>query len=158
MPATAILRLGALLTIWLSTTAAAAPSIPHPPACDIKGNIGRHRLKLYYLPGHPLYERVRVTRRGERWFCSEAQARKAGWKKAGFIRGPSTKIDPKDCVIPPEAPPGCPIKGNISRNGRIYHKPCTRSYAETIIRPETGERWFCSEAQARKAGWRPPRR
>lgn len=51
---------------------------------------------------------------------------------------------------------GCSIKGNVSVNSgeRIYHLPGQEFYAETVIRPEYGERWFCSEAEARAAGWR----
>jgi hypothetical protein len=51
---------------------------------------------------------------------------------------------------------GCNIKGNVSINSgeRIYHVPGQRYYAETAIRPEFGERYFCSEQEARAAGWR----
>lgn len=50
---------------------------------------------------------------------------------------------------------GCAIKGNISRDGtRIYHLPGSRDYTRTRISPDRGERWFCSEATARAAGWR----
>lgn len=50
---------------------------------------------------------------------------------------------------------GCVIKGNISKSGeRIYHVPGQRYYDVTVISPERGERWFCSEAEARRAGWR----
>lgn len=52
--------------------------------------------------------------------------------------------------------PGCAIKGNLNRSGaRIYHMPGQADYARTTIRPDQGERWFCSEAEARAAGWRP---
>lgn len=55
----------------------------------------------------------------------------------------------------PQAAPGdCAIKGNISSRGRIYHLPGSRSWAETRIDPGAGERWFCSESEARAAGWR----
>jgi hypothetical protein len=55
--------------------------------------------------------------------------------------------------------PDCQIKGNISAKGaRIYHLPGQEFYQRTGIRPEQGERWFCSEAQARASGWRPARR
>ena len=51
--------------------------------------------------------------------------------------------------------PGCDIKGNINRKGeRIYHVPGGQSYANTVIDPTRGERWFCSEAEAQAAGWR----
>ncbi|PTE22892.1 nuclease [Cereibacter changlensis JA139] len=51
---------------------------------------------------------------------------------------------------------GCAIKGNVSKNGRIYHLPGSRDYARTRISgPEEG--WFCTEAEARAAGFRPIR-
>lgn len=57
-------------------------------------------------------------------------------------------------VDPAPAPQGCAIKGNISSRGRIYHVPGSRSWADTRINPGAGERWFCTEAEARAAGWR----
>jgi endonuclease YncB( thermonuclease family) len=50
----------------------------------------------------------------------------------------------------------CLIKGNISENGRIYHVPGGRYYQRTQIDETKGERWFCTEEEARAAGWRPP--
>jgi len=54
---------------------------------------------------------------------------------------------------------GCSIKGNvsISTGERIYHVPGQMHYAETVISPQYGERWFCSEAKAVAAGWRKSR-
>lgn len=49
---------------------------------------------------------------------------------------------------------GCRIKGNISGNGLIYHRPGQEHYAKTGIDTGRGERWFCTEAEARAAGWR----
>ncbi|MBY5551312.1 hypothetical protein HFO61_31740 [Rhizobium leguminosarum] len=50
----------------------------------------------------------------------------------------------------------CNIKGNVSIGSRerIYHHPGQEYYDETRISPQYGERWFCSEAEARAAGWR----
>ncbi|MEM8542157.1 MAG: hypothetical protein AAGF25_14475 [Pseudomonadota bacterium] len=50
----------------------------------------------------------------------------------------------------------CTIKGNISYGSRekIYHVQGQKYYDVTEIRPYYGERWFCSEADARTAGWR----
>ncbi|MEL7344082.1 MAG: thermonuclease family protein [Pseudomonadota bacterium] len=56
-----------------------------------------------------------------------------------------------------DAPSGCPIKGNISENGRIYHAPWSPWYDRTRINEGKGERWFCSESEAVAAGWRAPR-
>ena len=53
---------------------------------------------------------------------------------------------------------GCMIKGNInSKNDHIYHCPRWRDYDKTIIDEEKGERWFCTEEEARNAGWRSPK-
>lgn len=49
---------------------------------------------------------------------------------------------------------GCTIKGNISGNGRIYHLPGQEHYANTRVDPKRGEAWFCTEAEARAAGFR----
>lgn len=55
---------------------------------------------------------------------------------------------------------GCNIKGNVSYNNgqRIYHLPGQEYYDKTVIDPRKGERWFCSEEEARQAGWRRARR
>lgn len=50
----------------------------------------------------------------------------------------------------------CNIKGNINEGGeRIYHVPNGKWYEKTNINESKGERWFCSEDEARGAGWRP---
>lgn len=58
--------------------------------------------------------------------------------------------------VPPD--PKCRIKGNISKNGRIYHLPGQEFYDRTAINVNRGERWFCSASDARAAGWRAARR
>ncbi|WP_244498043.1 thermonuclease family protein [Aureimonas sp. AU40] len=55
-------------------------------------------------------------------------------------------------------PKGCDIKGNISGSGKIYHMPGQQNYGRTKINEKAGERWFCSEAEARAAGWQPAKR
>ncbi|WP_284736140.1 thermonuclease family protein [Dongia deserti] len=53
----------------------------------------------------------------------------------------------------------CLIKGNINSKGeRIYHVPGGQWYDETKISESKGERWFCSETEARAAGWRRSKR
>ena len=54
-----------------------------------------------------------------------------------------------------KAPDGCAIKGNITRNGKIYHMPWSPWYARIRMEHDKGKRWFCSEAEALAAGWRP---
>lgn len=51
---------------------------------------------------------------------------------------------------------GCEIKGNISYDTgeKIYHLPWQEFYSETVINSDYGERWFCTEEEARQNGWR----
>jgi len=49
----------------------------------------------------------------------------------------------------------CQIKGNITAKGeKVYHTPQSPWYAKTRINTSQGERWFCTEQEARAAGWR----
>ena len=51
--------------------------------CRIKGNISRKGVPIYHVPGGQSYARTRIdTSKGERWFCGEAEARAAGWRRA----------------------------------------------------------------------------
>jgi endonuclease YncB( thermonuclease family) len=55
--------------------------------------------------------------------------------------------------------PACKIKGNISSKGKkIYHAPGQADYERTGINPTKGERWFCSDKDAKQAGWRRAKR
>ncbi len=74
---------------------------------------------------------------------------------------PTSKVGTSsaDVSVPVHLPSdGCMIKGNISSSGRIYHVPGSDSYDKTRIDGSKGERWFCTEAEAKAAGWRPPDR
>ncbi|MBL8575623.1 MAG: thermonuclease family protein [Mesorhizobium sp.] len=51
--------------------------------CRIKGNINGEGEHIYHLPGQKAFASTRVTTgKGERWFCSEAEAKAAGWRRA----------------------------------------------------------------------------
>lgn len=52
----------------------------------------------------------------------------------------------------------CLIKGNVNSDGeKIYHTPDSRYYEATEVRPEEGDRWFCTVQEAEAAGFRAPR-
>lgn len=54
-----------------------------PKACAIKGNISTKGERIYHTPWSPAYAKTRIDeRRGERWFCDEAEALAAGWRSA----------------------------------------------------------------------------
>jgi len=58
------------------------------------------------------------------------------------------------CATPPD--PSCSIKGNVNSHGeKIYHEPGWRDYKKTDVKPDEGDRWFCTSEEARAAGFRP---
>ncbi|NVK33156.1 MAG: thermonuclease family protein [Rhodobacteraceae bacterium] len=86
---------------------------------------------------------------------AKAAAQKTGvW--SGYFERPWDYRASKWQAANQHAPKGCPIKGNISKAGRIYHTPWSAHYARTRINEAAGERWFCSEEEAIAAGWRAP--
>jgi endonuclease YncB( thermonuclease family) len=53
-----------------------------PQGCAIKGNISGNG-QIYHVPWSAWYSKVQIDEaRGERWFCSEADAIAAGWRAA----------------------------------------------------------------------------
>jgi endonuclease YncB( thermonuclease family) len=53
------------------------------------------------------------------------------------------------------APDECPIKGQVSSNGKYYLVPWSPNYTRAQVRAQRGDRWFCSEREALAAGWKP---
>lgn len=55
-----------------------------PASCLIKGNISFETgEKIYHLPGQKYYDETTIDPNyGERWFCTEAEAQAAGWRKS----------------------------------------------------------------------------
>ena len=98
-------------------------------------------------------------RYSDAYAAHETAARRAGvgvW--SGTAQQPEAFRRGKAKPLADAAEAGCAIKGNISDGGRIYHMPGQRDYAKVTIRPANGERWFCTEAEERAAGWRPAAR
>ena len=59
-----------------------APQAAPDGDCVIKGNIGTSG-PVYHLPGQTDYAATRISEaKGERWFCSEAEAQAAGFRRA----------------------------------------------------------------------------
>ena len=51
--------------------------------CVIKGNINDRGRHIYHMPGDKFYSRIVISvAKGERWFCSEAEAIAAGWQRS----------------------------------------------------------------------------
>src|SRR3989344_1616063 len=50
--------------------------------------------------------------------------------------------------------PDCLIKGNFRQGDQVYFTPSCRNYTQVIIDESFGDRWFCSEDEAIKEGFR----
>ncbi|NJK72650.1 MAG: thermonuclease family protein [Synechococcaceae cyanobacterium SM2_3_60] len=67
-----------------TSTEATTASSDSGDGCAIKGNINREGERIYHTPDSPWYDRTVITpSQGERWFCTEAEAQAAGWRRAG---------------------------------------------------------------------------
>jgi len=68
------------------TPTPASSPIPLPSqstSCTIKGNISDTNEKIYHVEGCSSYNKTKIDEaRGEKWFCTEADAVAAGWRKA----------------------------------------------------------------------------
>ena len=81
----------------------------------------------------------------------------AGWRRTRR-GGPAARAADEPTPAGSNASMTCTIKGNISDKGdRIYHLPSTSAYTRTVIDERAGERMFCTEDEAKAAGWRAPR-
>ncbi len=53
------------------------------PGCSIKGNISSSGEKIYHVPGGQSYTATLIDpSKGERWFCTSAEAVANGWRAA----------------------------------------------------------------------------
>jgi endonuclease YncB( thermonuclease family) len=67
----------------LPQAASSAAASEQSGSCNIKGNISRKGERIYHVAGQKYYEQTRISAgKGERWFCSEQEARAAGWRRS----------------------------------------------------------------------------
>lgn len=64
--------------------AAAPTAATRSGPCLIKGNVSHNTgARIYHVPGGMFYEQTVISPwRGERWFCTEAEAQAAGWRRS----------------------------------------------------------------------------
>lgn len=107
-----------------------------------------------YAPDYEPDQRYAQARRNGVWagkFDAPMAYRAAG--RAEVAQAQRVKVETAPVRLksqPVQQASGCVIKGNINRKGeRIYHMPSTKWYVQT-----RAEAMFCSEAEARAAGFR----
>ena len=49
--------------------------------------------------------------------------------------------------------PECNIKGNNRDGQRMYRFPGCKNYDSTLVQLYRGDQWFCTETEAKKAGF-----
>ncbi|UYW32643.1 thermonuclease family protein [Methylorubrum extorquens] len=135
-------------------------------ALDLNGWLVEEGLGMAYRRYSTAYvAQEDAAKRAERGIWAGRFTAPWDWRKGAraMDMGMAAPGGPDGPIPSPTAPPapaagGCAIKGNISRKGdRIYHIPGTRDYERTQINEASGERMFCSENEAKAAGWRAPR-
>ena len=132
--------------------------------CEDRG-LDKYRRVLAVCSVGDLDVNAEMVRRGYAWAFVrysrayaglEAQARAAG---AGIWSGEATPAwdyrAERWQAAEPASPAGCAIKGNVTGKGRIYHLPWSPWYDKVKMDGDRGKRWFCTEAEALAAGWRP---
>ena len=88
-------------------------------------------------------------------FERQARDSKAGMWAAGVAERPSEFRAKIWDEAKRRAPDGCPIKGLVTGGERVYVLPWSPDYDRGRIQKARGERWFCSEREAKSAGFRP---
>ena len=116
--------------------------------------IAYRRFSTKYVPNE---ERAKAEKRGLwagdfDWPRDWRDRKKKGDPEALLL------VAPQPCPPPPSNPAAeeCLIKGNVNGTKRIYHMPGTRHYDKTEITASKGDRYFCTEAEAKACGWRKP--
>ena len=77
-----------------------------------------------------------------------AASQESSKKKIGIFSSQcSQEVNPKN--------PKCNIKGNkrMDTKDAIYHYPGCGQYNRTVVQLYLGDQWFCSKAEAEKAGF-----
>lgn len=111
-------------------------------------------LQMSHIAAHPGMKAVALPSLERKWALTRLVFSATGRPAVAALPGATTSYRKAQ-----QAPsPQCAIKGNISANGEhLYHTPGSRSYSSTVIDEQSGERWFCSEQDAQRAGWRAPK-
>ena len=112
---------------------------------DLNAEMVRRGMAWAFVKYSRIYEQVEAEARALRIGIWEGNSEPA-WVYRQRQWASAEQVSPRT---------GCVIKGNVSRNGHIYHLPWNPWYDRVKVDEARGERWFCSEGEAIAAGWRP---
>ncbi len=117
-------------------------------------DIYRRIIALVYLDKKLVNEMV--IRQGYGLYMRAGESATAQMSAANvYARTHSIGIFSPNCYQQHPPNPKCAIKGNIDRNKKVwvYILPACTYYDVSVIEKFKGERWFCTETEAKKAGF-----
>lgn len=122
------------------------------PVVDVWGRI----IALVYVGNQFINEEV--LKEGWGYYNSDKNSQREVLKAtARLVREGKKGVYSSQCYQKenPEDP-DCQIKGNFDKSSgdKIYHFPGCRQYEQTIVEKSLGEQWFCTEKEAREAGFK----
>jgi endonuclease YncB( thermonuclease family) len=132
---------------------------------DLNGWMVRQGWALAFVKYSSAYVREEESARGAlRGMWSGAFIAPWDWRhrdrQTVILGALSVPITAQSLLLAPASASGAPsadclIKGNVNRKGeRIYHLPGSAHYSQVNMN-NSEKRWFCTEAEAQAAGWRP---
>jgi len=123
---------------------------------DVKTDVFRRIMALVYVDGILVNEYL--IKNGLAVTTREGADETENIKSANdFARENLLGIYSPKCYQKDPPDPKCPIKGNIDdrTKKKEYLVPSCRHYSKAIIEKNMGETWFCSEKEAKSAGFSP---
>ena len=121
---------------------------------DLKTDPFRRIMALVYLDG-TLVNEVMI-RAGLAQYTEDDSSEKAKLVSANtYARTRTIGIFSPVCSQPEPPDPACTIKGNNDTkvNKKFYYTSACNNYSQVIIMKYQGDAWFCTEAEARVAGF-----
>ena len=120
------------------------------PLSDGRGRI----MALVYLKKELVNETL--VKNGLAMYRRQAGTEKEAMKAANeYARNKGAGIYGPECYQKEPPDTGCAIKGNLEgdRGEKIYYAPSCPYYVQVIVEKFMGEKWFCSEKEARESGF-----
>jgi len=114
----------------------------------------RRVMALVYEGGILINEVMIRAGLAEYKYSRQSQAKRL-YSANEYARDNNIGIYSPACIQDKPSDPACVIKGNFDtyKHSKLYVDPSCDHYGQVIIQKHQGDAWFCTEAEARKAGF-----
>lgn len=120
---------------------------------ELKTDIYRRVMALVYVEGEPVNEYMVKNGFAESHRSAGSETNAIN-NAEDFAKTNKLGVFSPKCYQTTPPKPSCTIKGNIREDGgKVYLTPGCNNYTNTIIEKSRGEDWFCTEKQAKSAGF-----